>query len=74
MSFPCYHLAVCDLHEDAGKTRLLALVDKLLFLGIKLEKKKRSGAQDRTRTDTSFTTPAPEAGASTNFATWAHQK
>ena len=30
-----------------------------------------SGAQERTRTSTSIQTPAPEAGASTNSATWA---
>ena len=30
-----------------------------------------SGAQERTRTSTSFRTLAPEASASTNSATWA---
>jgi hypothetical protein len=30
-----------------------------------------SGAQKRTRTSTTFRSPAPEAGASTNFAIWA---
>ncbi len=30
-----------------------------------------SGAQKRTRTSTIFRSPAPEAGASTNFAIWA---
>ena len=30
-----------------------------------------NGAQERTRTSTSIQTPAPEAGASTNSATWA---
>ena len=30
------------------------------------------GAQKRTRTSTTFRSPAPEAGASTNFATWAY--
>ena len=29
------------------------------------------GAQKRTRTSTTFRSPAPEAGASTNFAIWA---
>ena len=29
------------------------------------------GAQEKTRTSTVVKTPAPEAGASTNFATWA---
>ena len=29
------------------------------------------GAQEGTRTPTPLTEPAPEAGASTNFATWA---
>jgi hypothetical protein len=31
-----------------------------------------SGAQERTRTSTPLRAPAPEAGASTNSATWAH--
>ena len=31
----------------------------------------KGGAQERTRTSTSIQTPAPEAGASTNSATWA---
>lgn len=31
----------------------------------------RNGAQEGTRTPTPLTEPAPEAGASTNFATWA---
>ena len=30
-----------------------------------------NGAQEGTRTPTPLTEPAPEAGASTNFATWA---
>ena len=30
-----------------------------------------SGAQEGTRTPTTLRSPAPEAGASTNFATWA---
>ncbi len=29
------------------------------------------GAQEGTRTPTTLRSPAPEAGASTNFATWA---
>ena len=29
------------------------------------------GAQEKTRTSTMLPSPAPEAGASTNFATWA---
>ena len=36
-----------------------------------LADRKRNGAQERTRTSTSLRTPAPEAGASTNSATWA---
>ena len=30
-----------------------------------------NGAQEGTRTPTTLRSPAPEAGASTNFATWA---
>ena len=33
----------------------------------------RSGAQERTRTSTPLRAPAPEAGASTNSATWAQE-
>jgi hypothetical protein len=32
---------------------------------------KSFGAQEGTRTPTTLRSPAPEAGASTNFATWA---
>src|SRR5690348_7850741 len=32
---------------------------------------RRNGAQERTRTSTPLRAPAPEAGASTNSATWA---
>ena len=31
----------------------------------------KNGAQEGTRTPTTLRSPAPEAGASTNFATWA---
>ncbi len=33
--------------------------------------RKINGAQERTRTSTTMRSPAPEAGASTNSATWA---
>src|SRR5678815_1130393 len=36
-----------------------------------LYREERNGAQERTRTSTPLRAPAPEAGASTNSATWA---
>src|SRR5947209_16769383 len=33
-----------------------------------------NGAQERTRTSTPLRAPAPEAGASTNSATWARER
>ena len=36
------------------------------------DKSLRIGAQEKTRTSTTIQLPAPEAGASTNSATWAY--
>ena len=46
------------------------LYNGLVVTGVE-RRKTVFGAQEGTRTPTTLRSPAPEAGASTNFATWA---
>ena len=52
---------MCQLNLQIQRIKKAALCAALFKLG----------AQEGTRTPTTLRSPAPEAGASTNFATWA---
>src|SRR5690606_38193533 len=66
-----------DAGAESEACREIALVQRdrhmLAPLGLPGEGRERNGAQEKTRTSTPLRAPAPEAGASTNSATWARE-